>query len=262
MKSRREDAMKKTAVVLSLIFTLGVAGGSLRADAAPQPGDDTVTLRDGRVLHGQVVEENKDTVVVMVDGLQRKFDRGFIKKISYGIGPVEASAAPEGQDAAASDGDTTPPPPAGTVPSQPAQGDLVDAIAVRYSVPVSDVVWVQKQGIPDSDLSMVFMVAATARVVPRVIVRLRLRGKSWEDIENHFGMNPSYIYYEPGLWGDYPYLYYDYPAIVGPWWGWGWGGGWGGGWRGGYGGHWGGGYGGGHWGGGGGHWGGGGGFRH
>jgi hypothetical protein len=229
--------MKKTAVVLSLILVLGAAGGSLRADTAPQPGDDTVILRDGRVLHGQVVEENKDTVVVMVGGLQRKFDRGFIKKIAYGSGPAEAGVAPGGQYAAASDGDSTPPPPAGTVPPEPAQGDLAQAIAARYSVPVGDVIWVRKQGIPDSDLSMVFMVAAAAQVVPRVVVRLRLRGKSWGDIENHFGLNSNYIYDEPGLWGDYPYIYYDYPGFVGPWWGWGWGAGWHGGWRGGYGGH-------------------------
>jgi hypothetical protein len=233
------------------MLTLALAWGTLRA-ASPQPEDDTVTLKDGRVLHGQVVEESNDSVVVLVQGLQRKFGRSFIKKIVYGSGPAEA-AVPQQAPMAHDGADGAPAPEAGTIPTAPPKGDLVADLSVRYRVPQSDVIWVRQQGVSDTDLPMVFLVAATAHVVPRAVVKLLRAGWSWDDIEDHFGMNAKYISYEPGPWAAYPY--YDYPVGLGWWGGWGWGGGWG------YGGHGGGGWGGGYGGGYGGH-GGGGGFHH
>ncbi|HTB22419.1 MAG TPA: hypothetical protein VK914_06910 [bacterium] len=233
--------MKKTAMIFSLAFALAAAG-ALWADSA-QSSDDTVTLKDGRILHGQVVEESNDDVVVLVQGVQRKFGRSFIKKIVYGKGPDEALASPAPAQSSAPAADGNPyaaPSGGGSVPDAP-KGDMVSDLALRYKVPVSDVIWVRKQGISDADLPLVFLVAATAQVMPRAVVKLRLEGWAWDDIETHFGMNSQYIYYDDGPWGPYPYYYYP------GWWG-GWGWGWGGGWRGGWGGH----YGGGHWGGG--HW--------
>jgi len=79
--------------------------------------------------------------------------------------------------------------------------------------------------------------------VPGVVVRLRLSGWDWADIESHFGIDAARVYFVPGPWFPYPYYHLG--------WGWGWGDGWG------WGGGWGGGRGGGRgWGGGG------GGFRH
>jgi hypothetical protein len=236
--------MKKTAMIFSLLFALCSAGLTLRADSAPS-GDDTVTLKDGRILHGQVVEESDDNVVVLVQGVQRTFGRSFIKKIVYGSGPDEAAApAPAAvQSAAPDDGNPyAAPQAAGSEPAP--KGDMVSDLAQRYRVPVSDVIWVRKQGISDTDLPLVFLVAATAQVMPRAVVKLRLEGWAWDDIETHFGLNSEDIYYDEGPWGPYPYYYYP-----GWWGGWGWGWGGGGRWRGGWGG--GGHYGGGHWGGGG-----------
>lgn len=251
--------MKKTALVFPLMLALALAWGTLRA-AVPQPDDDTVTLKDGRVLHGQVVEESDDSVVVLVQGLQRKFGRSFIKKIVYGSGPAEASVTQQAPMAAGAVEDA-PAPEAGTIPSAPPKGDLVADLSVRYRVPENDVIWVRRQGVSDADLPLVFMVAATAHVVPRAVVKLLRAGWSWDDIEEHYGMNAKYISYEPGPWAAYPDYYY--PGGLGWWGGWGWGGAWGGGygggWGGGYGGHGGGGWGGGF---GGGHGGGGGGFHH
>jgi hypothetical protein len=217
--------MNKTPWFIAALLTLGLALGSRPASAADSAAD-SVTLKDGRVLQGEVIEEGKDTVVVLVDGIKRSYGRNFIAKIAYGSGA--AGAAPEagpvgpGDSGAGPQGD-----PSMAVPGGPPSGSLVSDIAVRYRVPVSDVLWVRQQGVPDADLPLVFLVAATARVVPRAVVKLRLRGWSWADIEEHFGMRSRYIYYAPGPWGAYPYYYY--PGVYAGW-GWGWGGRWGGRW--------------------------------
>lgn len=231
--------MHKTAKTIALMFALGLAWGGLRAEQAPQESaDDTVSLKDGRVLHGTVLEESKDNIVVMVDGVKRSFGRSFVTKVSYGNGSGAGSAMASGP-AEAAPGGAYPAPPAGTIPSDPPKGNLVADVSTRYKVPPSDVVWVRQQGIPDADVPLVFLIAATAEVVPRAVVRLRMEGWSWADIEAHYGMRSDYIYYEPGPWVAYPYYY---PAVVGlGWWGgWGWGGRWGGHWGGGWGGggHW------------------------
>jgi hypothetical protein len=237
----------KTAKTLVLMFALGLAWGGLRADTLSPSGGggDTVTLKDGRVLHGDVVEESSENVVVMVDGVKRTFGRSFISKISYSDGTDPGPGVAQSQQAGPSNtggtmaqepngpgpgnGDS-PAPPAGTIPSAPPQGDLVSDISTRYKVPPGDVVWVRQQGIADADVPLVFLIAATAQVVPRAVVKLRLEGWTWREIEAHFGMRPNYIYYGPGPWAAYPYYY---PGVyVGLGWGLGWGGRWGGGWGG------------------------------
>jgi hypothetical protein len=233
--------MKKTIGISAAVFALALAWGGLRAaQTAPDSADDTVALKDGRVLHGTVIEESKDDIVVMVDGVKRSFGRSFVTKVTYGNGSGEGSAMASGSAGAPMEapGAAHPAPPAGTIPTQPPKGDLVADISTRYKVPPSDVVWVRQQGIADADVPLVFLIAATAGVVPRAVVSLRMQGWAWADIEAHFGMRSDYIYYEPGPWVAYPYYY---PAVVGlGWWGlgWGWGGHWGGHWGGGWGGHW------------------------
>lgn len=181
----------------SLLFVFGLAGGPLCAGPAPQEYD-RVTLKDGRVVQGQVVEERKDTVVIAVRGLRRSFGRDFIAKISYGSGPEEgADASTEASEGGEADG------PSGAVPQAPAE-DLATALSVRYRVPLGDVLWVRRQGVSDADLPLVFLVAATAGVTPRRVVKLIQEGWSWSDIESSFQMQPDAIYYDTGPWGPYP----------------------------------------------------------
>jgi len=222
--------MKSIARIVSFFFVLGLAAGSLWADA------DTVTLKDGRVLKGSIVEERSATVVMLVEGSRRSFGRDFIAKIAYGdgpdagagqaSGPPEGAEVPEGAEAADQAGA-----PSTAVPAVPGE-DLLTALSVRYRVPVSDVAWVRAQGIPDADLPLVFMVAATARVVPRRVVKLYLEGLSWDQIEASFQMQPDGVYeqWDDGI--DYPYD--DDPGLDGwdVWGGYGLGLGYGGGWGG------------------------------
>ena len=205
--------MKKTALVISMLLLLGPLG----AAAMEQPLDDRVTLKDGRVLHGQVIEESNDKIMVMVGGVKRTFGRSFVKKVAYGAGPAGGDQQTMSAGAASTGAAGQPGPPEGVIPSTPPKGDLVADLSLRYRVPEGDVVWVRRQGIADSDLPLVFLVAATAGVVPRAIVKLRLAGWSWDDIETRYGMRSSAVYYEQGPWADYPYYYYPGDG----WWGWG-----------------------------------------
>jgi hypothetical protein len=215
-------------IACSLLFVLALAAGPLRADAAPQDYD-TVTLKDGRVVQGQVVEERKDTLVLTVRGVRRSFGRDFIAKVSYGSGPEAGVEGSVGPDEGAGPGDAEGP--SGAVPHAPTE-DLATALSVRYRVPLGDVLWVRRQGVSDADLPLVFLVAATAGVTPRRVVKLIREGWSWSDIENYFQMQPDGVYYETGPWGPYP----CYGDDVYPWGDYGWDGyGWGGAWGGGYG---------------------------
>jgi hypothetical protein len=209
--------------ILPLLFVLGLAGGPLRADA------DTVTLKDGRVLKGEIVEEQSSDVVLLMGGARRSFGRDFIAKIAYGdgadAGAEQAPGPPDGGGAVYQAGG-----PSSAIPAMP-KADLLTALSVRYRVPVGDVAWVRRQGVPDADLSLVFLVAATARVVPRRVVELYLEGWSWDRIEDYFQMQPDDVYYEEDAGVDDPYYYpglYGWDAWDGYDWGLGYAGGWGG----------------------------------
>jgi hypothetical protein len=195
--------------VLTIVL---LASACLPAVAAFADGgaQDTVTLKDGRVLSGWVVEESKDRVTLEVQGVKRLYDRALIRSIQYGQGPAGAQ-----------------PPAPVQVSSQAATLD--QDLADRYQVPLKEVAWVRHQGISDADLPMVFFVAAQAAVRPVEVVDLRLQGLSWPEIEDHFGLDSRRVRYVVSPWVPYPY-YYDGP-YVGWGWGWGWGGGWGGGWH-------------------------------
>ena len=201
-------------IALCAALGLGLAG-ALKAD----PADDQLTLKDGRVVTGQVVEESQDSITLLVKGVTRHYKRDLVKKVAYGSGSAEAPP-PDGEPAAATV-------PAGEPAAKPAVSLDVD-IAQRYQVPMTEVAWVRRQGITEADLPIVFFVAASAGITPGPVVRLRLEGWSWRDIERHYGMDPARIYYAPGPWVPYPYF------AVGYGYGWGWGGG--GGYRGGWGG--------------------------
>ena len=197
-----------------------LAASLLPAAAAFADGsDDTVTLKDGRVLSGLVVEESKDRLTIQVKGVKRIYDRGLIQNIQYGSGPAAPAAEP------APDGDSA------AVPAKVGSkaATLDQDLADRYQVPLKEVAWVRHQGISDADLPMVFFVAAQAAVRPVEVVDLRLQGLDWREIEDHFGLDYRRVHYVASPWVPYPYY--------GPYGSWGWGGGWGWGWGGGWGHH-------------------------
>lgn len=208
--------MKKITWICAFAGFLATAA---LVQAAPTGAEDTVTLKDGRVVHGSVVEERADTIVVQVDGVKRSYGRSFVAKVAYGSG-----MAGEGEAPGAQTGYRSNPPEGATVPMSPMGSNLVSDISARYRVPPSDVLWVRQQGIVDADLPLVFLLAATARVAPRTIVMMHLQGMDWADIEAQYQIASDNIVYEESPWVPYPF-YYD-PYVYG--WGWGWGGGWGG----------------------------------
>src|SRR4030042_2442417 len=56
------------------------------------------------------------------------------------------------------------------------------SVGEYYRVPETEVVVVRKRGIPDEELPVIFYLATRARVAPRAILDLRLRGLSWMEI--------------------------------------------------------------------------------
>ena len=196
------------------------AGLSLGAGlvAAQDASLDQVTLRDGRVLSGTVLEETKDKLSLQVNGVTRLYDRSLVQSVRYGSGPAEASPAvrDSGEDRV---------PDKVTSKAASLDQDLAD----RYQVPLDEVLWVRRQGVTDADLPMVFFVASQAAIRPGGVVRLRLQGLSWTEIEEHYGLEPRRIYYVESPWVPYPYYYPQ--AYWGRSRGWGWGGGWRGAWH-------------------------------
>lgn len=161
--------MKTMNGMMTFVGTMGLVLGSLGGLAADQPLD-ALTLKDGRVLQGQIVGETDAKVELVVDGTTRTFSRDFIASIRYG-------GADEGVESA----------------GQPiwhgVHGDALSAdLAERYRVPESSVLWARQQGISDADLPEVFQVAAEAQVPISAVVDLRLRGMPWRDIRGRFGL--------------------------------------------------------------------------
>jgi len=202
----------RSILKILLLSAMGLAPLPALGDAS----QDTVTLKDGRVLTGTVVEETKDRLTVQVQGVNRLYDRSLVKSVQYGTGPAQPPLDP----AAAKDDQVVP----SRVASKAATLD--QDLADRYQVPLKEVEWVRRQGITDADLPMVFFVASEAQVRPVEVVDLRLQGLSWREIEAHFGLDSRRVVYVASPWVPYPYYEpYDWG------WGWGWGWGWHGGWH-------------------------------
>ena len=199
--------MKTRIQILSLALALAVMA---RAET-----QDVLTLKDGRLLKGQVVEETDDKIFVLIKGVKRSYSRSFVTKVAYGSGPAGAVAAP------ASVAAPEEAPPSEALPAVKPSGNLTTDLALRYRVPESEVIWVRRQGITDTDLPLLFLVAATAGVVPGAVVSLRLAGNSWGEIESHYGMEPSGIYFSPGPWVAFPFYHLGYYHGWGGWRGWG-----------------------------------------
>lgn len=70
------------------------------------------------------------------------------------------------------------------------------SVGEYYRVPEREVIVIRERRISDDELPVVFFIANRARVEPRVIVDLRLRGMSWYDISIRYGIYPD-VYYVP-----------------------------------------------------------------
>jgi hypothetical protein len=225
LKTTQREGSMRTVYRVAVFAAVLSLGGLLRAD-------DTVILTDGTVLHGQVMEESSDQVVLSDNGVQRTLQRGLVAKVEFDTGPSASSPAPDDSSAgntvpsapAASapdssagpvpggDGDTVPSAPSGevaepadggnTVPALPTQDqqDYLDGISAYYQAPPDQVWGFVQQGIPYQELPVVFYVASRAQCDPALVVNLRLQGMSWGDICMHFGLGPG-IFYWRSLWG-------------------------------------------------------------
>jgi hypothetical protein len=70
------------------------------------------------------------------------------------------------------------------------------AIGDYYDVPEKQIIIVRRSKIPEEEMPVVFFLARKANVSPEVILKMRLLGKSWWHITEHFGLNAG-IYYIP-----------------------------------------------------------------
>jgi hypothetical protein len=68
---------------------------------------------------------------------------------------------------------------------------------------------VHRQGIVDADLPLVFFIAAKAEVPPGPVVRLRNSGLSWEEVEQHYNIEPRSVHFVPG-----PFVPIPSPELV------------------------------------------------
>lgn len=125
--------MKKAGWLLTLLGGLGLAWGTLGILSA-EANQDILTLKDGRVVAGQIVDENDDSVALVSDGVKRSYSRDFISKISYGSATDNAVG-------------TSGLSPAVAIPRQ--SGDALTAdLAARFQVPEHSVIWVRGKAFP------------------------------------------------------------------------------------------------------------------
>jgi len=68
------------------------------------------------------------------------------------------------------------------------------AVCEHYRVERDVIVVIQRRGIPDDHMPVVFFMAERCRVAPHVIVDLRLAGKSWMDIALRFHLGADVFY--------------------------------------------------------------------
>lgn len=200
--------MKRLVPTLILAATLAAP---LAAYAASQ---DTLTLTDGTRLHGQVVEETDDHVTLMDGGVQRKFSRSRVLQVAYNssIGSEQAPAAKSYAPEPASQPTYDPAPVSSHMQptGDPATTDYYNGVADHYQVPITQVVYVQQQGVPMEEVPVVFELAARARVAPGVVLGLRLGGLSWRDVGLHFGIGTDAFYVNVGagaVTAPYQHLY-------------------------------------------------------
>lgn len=70
------------------------------------------------------------------------------------------------------------------------------SISNYYRVPEKEVIIIKERGIPEEELPVVYFIASKAKVKPKTIIDLRLKGLSWMDISLHYGIYAD-AYYIP-----------------------------------------------------------------
>jgi hypothetical protein len=186
---------------LSMLCALASFG--LGAALAAQ---DLVTLKDGQQIHGLVVDETQAQISVQTPAGVRQISRAKVLKIQ-----INADNSPSSAAAAGAPDDAEPSQAAPAIvptPSAKAQ-DLYQDLSQRYQVPVSEVLWVHRQGVVDADLPLVFFIAAKAQVTPGPVVRLHNSGLSWEEVERHYNIEPKSVRFVPG-----PFVPIPSPELV------------------------------------------------
>jgi hypothetical protein len=223
---------------------LGLGIALLLAPAGLLKADDTVTLTDGSVIKGQVMEETSDHVVLMDHGLKRTLDRSLVSSVSFNTGGEASSAAGSPASAAApSEGGNTIPsapanpgpdsgapapggPPAsggGTVPSMPTQEqqDYALGLSDYYQVPPQQVWGYEDMGIPFEELPVIYYLARRAGVDPGMVADYRSSGASYVSICMRLGLSPDVFYwddiYSRDLGGPYSGVYFRYHHFYGHW---------------------------------------------
>jgi len=68
------------------------------------------------------------------------------------------------------------------------------AIGEHYEAPGKEIIFVRDREISDEELPVVFFLAQQSGIAPSVLVRLRLKGKSWMDITLRCGLNAEVFY--------------------------------------------------------------------
>ncbi len=74
------------------------------------------------------------------------------------------------------------------------------AIGHTYNVPDHDIMVIHERHIPDEEIPVVYFIARRAHCRPEAVIDMRLAGRSWMEITEHFHLRPS-IFYVP-LNGD------------------------------------------------------------
>ena len=77
-----------------------------------------------------------------------------------------------------------------------AVGVFLRSIGDYFSVPQKEVIVVRERNIPDDEIPVIFYLSQQAKVSPSTIMELRLKGMSWQEITNRYGLGPE-IFYVP-----------------------------------------------------------------
>jgi len=175
---------------------------------------DTLTLNDGSVLKGQVLQEDSQTVTFMDHGTKRTLDRSLVASIQFGGSAAAGAAASAPKEAPAAEaapaggndaGETVPqasaPEPQAEGESAPATEEQLDyaaAVADFYQADPEEVLGFAREGIAFEELPVVLYVAHRSGAAQAEIVRLRLSGQTWAEICARFELRPG-IFYWPAL---------------------------------------------------------------
>jgi hypothetical protein len=181
------------SLLIFSFLSLFSAAVPLKADSAHL---DTVYLVGGDRIDGTVVEDTKDHVLLKDGGVERRFSRDRVLKVSYGDpdAPLRDFVTPTQVPTAA----TMAPVGAPLVPAgDPALTDYCNGLAEYYQVPVYQVVAVQ-QRVPMEEVPVVLHLALRAHVAPNVVLGLRLGGLSWSGISLKLGLGNDVFFVEGG----------------------------------------------------------------